>query len=97
MPAVALEGDVCTGHGGYPSRDGVASSESISINGKRVHLVGDYWNTHKSGKSSHSSYLAAGWPTVHINGKEVGYVGAPIACGGTIATGSSNVFVGENE
>ncbi|EFB91544.1 hypothetical protein HMPREF7215_2805 [Pyramidobacter piscolens W5455] len=43
---------------------------------------------------THASALADGWPTVYAEGRRVGYVGAPVACGSTVAEGSPNVFVG---
>jgi uncharacterized Zn-binding protein involved in type VI secretion len=38
--------------------------------------------------------LASGSSTVYVNGKQIGRVGDPVACGSSVATGSSNVFAG---
>nr|DAL27908.1 MAG TPA_asm: Baseplate wedge protein [Caudoviricetes sp.] len=38
--------------------------------------------------------IASGSASVFINGKAAGRVGDPVSCGGTVAEGSSNVFIG---
>jgi len=38
--------------------------------------------------------LAAGSSTVYVNGAQLGYVGAPVSCGSSVASGSPNVYVG---
>jgi len=35
-----------------------------------------------------------GSSSVYINGKAAGRIGDPVSCGGTVAEGSSNVFIG---
>lgn len=43
---------------------------------------------------THASVLADGWPSVYAEGRRIGYIGAPVACGSAVADGSPNVFVG---
>ena len=94
MPEVARLGDVCTGHGWFPSRANVQGSPNVYVNGIPAHRQGDSWATHCCGKSWHSSSLAAGSSTVYVNGAQLGYVGAPVSCGSSVASGSPNVYVG---
>jgi uncharacterized Zn-binding protein involved in type VI secretion len=93
MPAVTRLGDVCTGHGCFPSRPNVSASPNVFVNGIPVHRVGDSWDTHCCGVC-HSSVLASGSATVFANIKQVGRIGDAVACGSTVASGSGNVFAG---
>jgi hypothetical protein len=43
---------------------------------------------------THASTLAAGSATVRANGKQLARVGDPVACGSSVATGSTNVRAG---
>lgn len=93
MPAVCRMGDVCTGHGCYPSRPNVQGSPSVYANGIAVHRQSDAWAAHCC-VTCHASVLAAGSSTVFCNGLQTGRVGDPVACGSHVAMGSPNVFVG---
>lgn len=93
MSGVALLGDVCTGHGCWPSRPNDQASTDVFVNSKGVHRVGDHWAKHKCG-SEHDSTLAVGSSTVFVNSKPVGRIGDRIQCGSFIKTGSSDVIVG---
>lgn len=66
------------------------------VNGIPLHCAGHGWAPHTCPDvpETHASVLADGWPTVYAEGRRVGYVGAPVACGSTVAEGSPNVFVG---
>jgi uncharacterized Zn-binding protein involved in type VI secretion len=94
MSAVATQGDICTGHGCWPPRSGVASS-NVFVNGKPVHKVGDFWNIHCCDGACHPGVIAAGSKGVYINGSPVARIGDSINCGSIIAQGSSNTFFGE--
>ncbi|WP_198468969.1 PAAR domain-containing protein [Acetomicrobium sp. S15 = DSM 107314] len=97
MPAVARLGDICTGHGCWPPRPSIEGSLNVFVNDIPVHRQSDAWGPHTCPDipETHGSVLAEGWPTVFVNNLEVGYIGAPVACGSFIATGSPDVFVGE--
>ena len=43
---------------------------------------------------AHSGNIAGGSSTVYINGRQAGRIGDPVSCGGSVAVGSSNVFIG---
>ena len=67
------------------------------VNDIPVHRKGDAWAAHTCPAipETHASILADGWSNVFVNGREIGYIGAPIDCGSTVATGSTDVYVGE--
>lgn len=94
MPAVARLGDTCTGHGAFPPRASTGGSPNVLINGIPAHRQGDAWPSHCSPNSCHASTLAQGSATVLVNGKQLGRVGDPVACGSTVAVGSANVTAG---
>ena len=64
-------------------------------NGLPWHRQGDAWETHCCFGACHDSVLASGSGTVHINGKQAGRIGDPVACGSSVATGSPDVLCGE--
>ena len=97
MPAVARLGDICTGHGWWPSRPSVEGCNSVFVNNIPVHCEGHAWAAHTcpSLPETHGGVLVSGWNNVYCENKKIGYVGASISCGSSVASGSSNVFVGE--
>ena len=95
MAAVTRIGDLCSGHGAFPPRPSTSGSSNVFINGIGVVTVGDSYAVHcDPTPSCHGSVLAAGSGTVNVNGKALGRVGDPVACGSVVAVGSSNVFAG---
>jgi len=95
MAGVVRLGDVCSGHGCYPSRANTSASNDVFVNNKGVHRVGDSWATHCCGIPCHSGVASSGSKTVFVNGKSACRIGDKVSCGSTMATGSNNVFVGE--
>tara|TARA_B100000700_G_C14371970_1_gene546388 strand:+ start:224 stop:508 length:285 start_codon:yes stop_codon:yes gene_type:complete len=93
MPAVTRLGDVCTGHGCFPSRPSVGASPTVFANGIAVHRQGDGWDSHCC-VICHTSILSSGSGTVFADNKQVGRIGDPVACGSTVAGGSGDVFAG---
>lgn len=94
MPASVRLGDVCTGHPiGFPPRPCSSASPNVHSNGIAVHRVGDAWASHCSGRSCHASTAASGSPNVHANGIPKCRIGDSVACGSSMKTGSSNVFI----
>lgn len=96
MPAVTRLGDACTGHGCWPPRPSTEASPNVYVNGIAVHRQGDGWGPHTcpSIPETHASVLAAGSSTVYVNGKQIGRIGDPVACGSSVAVGSGDVFAG---
>ena len=99
MPPAARLADICTGHECWPPRANIEGSPNVFVNGRAWHRQGDGWAVHccthhDCPHGCHGSALASGSSTVFVNGKEAGRIGDPVACGGTVATGSGNVFAG---
>lgn len=96
MPAVTRLGDMGSGHGCWPPRPNTEGSADVFVNGLPVHRQGDAWAAHTCPPipETHASVLASGSSTVFANGKQVGRIGDPVACGSSVATGSENVFAG---
>lgn len=96
MPAVTRLGDICTGHGCWPPRPSNSASPNVFVNGIGVHRQGDGWAAHTCAAipQTHASVLASGSSTVFANGKQLGRIGDPVACGSSVAAGSENVFAG---
>ena len=65
------------------------------INGIPAGRVGDAYVAHGcSVHPPHTGVIASGSGTVFINGRAAGRIGDPVSCGGAVAVGSPNVFVG---
>lgn len=96
MPAVTRLGDVCTGHGCWPARPSASASPDVYVNGIPAHREGDAWQAHTcpSIPETHASVLASGSSSVYVNGRQLGRIGDPVACGSAVATGSPDVFAG---
>ena len=95
MPKVARKADSCTGHPFYPPRSSSAGSPDVFVNNRAAHRNGDGWSSHcKTIKpfDCHGASLAGGSSTVFVNGKPLGRVGDSVSCGGSVASGSANVF-----
>lgn len=90
-PPVARLKDLCTGHGPCAPRPNIQGSPDVFVNSRPAHRKGDKWAVH----CGHDSVLAEGSSTVFVNGKELGRIGDPVACGSDVATGSPDVFAGE--
>ena len=95
MAAAARLGDLCSGHGCFPPRDGSDAASTVFINGIRAHKYGDPWASHCCPKQGcHPSMIGGGSGTVTIEKAPAARIGDSIECGSVIAQGSSNVFIG---
>lgn len=95
MPKATRLGDNDTGHDACPPTALVSASQDVLINGKGAGRVGDSYAPHGCDvHAPHSGAIASGSSTVFINGKAAGRVGDPVSCGGSVAEGSPNVFIG---
>ena len=95
MPAQTRLGDVDTGHDACPPRPLVTASPDVFVNGKGAGRVGDAYALHGCpAHPAHSGVIASGSSTVFINGRQAGRIGDPVSCGGSVAEGSPDVFVG---
>lgn len=95
MPAQTRLGDNSTGHDACPPVPLVTASDNVFINGKGAGRVGDTYASHSCpAHSPHAGVITSGSSTVFINGRAAGRIGDAVSCGGTVAEGSGNVFVG---
>jgi len=100
MPKAGRLADVCAGHGCFPPTTVASGSGDVSINGKPAARLGDSVVLHacpcpKMPHGIHGRGISAGSSNVSINGKAAARVGDAIGCGGSVAAGSPNVFIGE--
>lgn len=96
MPGSVRLGDLCSGHGCWPPRVNDQGSPNVFADGIPVHRVGDHWITHccvSPPYPCHDSVAAQGSPNVFANGKAKCRIGDAVACGSTMVTGSSTVFI----
>lgn len=97
MPKVTLQGHLCTGHGCWPPRGSIEGEPKFTVGGIPVHCEGHAWGAHTCPAipETHGSVLQAGAPRFTVGGKELGRVGAPIACGSLVAQGFETFTVGD--
>lgn len=99
MPPAHRKDDIGSGHGcHFPPSVATGGSPDVFVNDQKLMRVGDSYEPHActAGHAGpHARALADGSISVFINGKPAGRIGDPIDCGGTAATGSSDVFIGD--
>ena len=94
MPGIVRLGDMCSGHGCWPSRPNDEASTNVFVNNLGVHRLGDHWVTHTC-ESSHDGVASSSSLTVFCNSKGVCRIGDLVSCGSTMVEGSSNTFAGD--
>ena len=87
--------DTDTGHGCWPTRPAVQGSPDVLVNNRPAHRANDMWSVHCCLNACHTGFLSSGSNSVFVNGRQQGRVNDPINCGGTVATGSQDVFIGD--
>lgn len=94
MPRAARLAGICTGHGCWTPRPNDEASPNVFVNSRGQHRQGDHWQVHCCPQipECHDSVLAAGSPSVYVNGR--GSSRGPVACGSAVATGSESLFIG---
>ena len=100
MPAAGRLGDTGAGHGCFPPTPIIAGSGDVSINGKPAARKGDAVLLHAcpcpyKPHGIHGRSISAGSSNVSINGKPAARVGDAIGCGGSVSSGSGDVFIGD--
>lgn len=95
MPNATRLGDNDTGHDACPGTALNSASPNVFINQLGAGRVDDSYVAHGCiVHAPHSGVIAAGSATVFINGRQAGRIGDPVSCGGSVASGSPNVFIG---
>lgn len=88
-------GDMDTGHDACAPTALVSASPNVFINGRAAGRVGDSYASHGCiVHPGHSGNIASGSGSVFINGCAAGRVGDAVSCGGSVAEGSDDVFIG---
>jgi uncharacterized Zn-binding protein involved in type VI secretion len=95
MPSVTRLGDKNTGHDACPAVPLAGASGDVFVNGKGAGRVGDPYAAHACvDHPSHVGNISSGSSSVNIDGIPAGRIGDSVSCGGSVAEGSPNVFVG---
>ena len=95
MPAATRLGDMNTGHDNCGPVPLTTASGNVFINGKEAGRIGDTYASHScKNHPAHNGMLNSGSNSVLINGKGAGRVGDSVSCGGSVAQGSPDVFIG---
>ena len=91
--------DIGSGHGcHFPPSPAIEGSPNVLINGLPAVRFGDSFAPHvcPAHGGLHPRNLVSGSHSVMINGQLAGRLGDSISCGGSVVTGSGNVFIGED-
>lgn len=91
----SFDTNVCTGHGPFPPRKNITSSDDVIINGNGALRQSDGYEPHCVGPSCHPGVVVGGSGTVLINGLPAARIGDAIDCGSFIAQGSEDVLIGD--
>jgi len=95
-PAARL-GDIGSNHGKFPPTPIIQGSPNVFINGRPAARKGDSLLLHTAPKSKpHTRTIAEGSASVLINGRPAARTTDAVDCGGTIISGSGNVYIGDN-
>lgn len=95
MPAATRLGDNNTGHDACPPVPLVTASGNVFINGLGAGRLSDSYASHSCiNHDPHSGSISSGSSTVFINGLAAARIGDSVSCGGSVAEGSGNVFIG---
>ena len=99
MPAVSRLGDMSTGHGCFPPTDMVLTPVTKTFFNGIISGVKDsacQFTTHSCGIVTHPQaerFVSSGAAKTFIEGIAAARIGDDIACGDTIAEGSTNSFI----
>lgn len=95
MSKATRMGDKDTGHDACPPTEMISASADVFINGKGAGRMGDIYAAHGCrDHSAHYGKISGGSASVFINGKPAARIGDPVSCGGNVAEGSPDVFIG---
>lgn len=95
MPAVTRVGDNDTGHDACPPRPLDTGSGDVYVNSNKCGRQSDSYVAHGCiVHPPHTGIIASGSSTVYVNGLQIGRIGDPVSCGGSVAEGSGNVHAG---
>lgn len=88
-------GDNNTGHDACPPVPLVRASGNVFVNGKGLGRIGDTYASHGCpDHAPHSGQISSGSSSIFANGINAARIGDSVSCGGSVAEGSSNVWIG---
>lgn len=97
MPGAGRIADIGSGHGPFPSSPVIEGSPDVSINSRPAVRRRDAVLPHVCGGGApHGRRVSGGSATVNINGRPAARISDAIDCGGTVITGSGDVFIGDD-
>lgn len=82
---IAVNGDMTTGHSGYPPQSVRGTGAIFTIRGVPVVLVGDTHTAPHCNNGCHTGTVVDGVSSCTVRGTQVSYHGAGLSCGDTIA------------
>ena len=95
MPAATRIGDNDTGHDACPPRPLATGSPNVFTNNIPQGRVGDSYPAHSCPDHlPHTGAISSGSSTVFVNNISAARIGDAVSCGGNVAVGSPNVFIG---
>lgn len=89
MPAIAIQGSLCSGHDGFPPRPSVSGQPLFTVNGTPVMASGDAFDFHVKPKNPPHGGVAVGSSKLTINNNPAVMIGDPVSCGSVVVTGQS--------
>ena len=95
MPAATRLGDKNTGHDSCQPVALTSASNTVFVNGKGAGRINDIYASHScKTHGPHVGHISSGSASVFINGRAAARIGDGVSCGGSVAEGSPNVFIG---
>ena len=98
MPAIAIQGGLSTGHGGFPPTNDVGPYTTTAFFGnKPIQLRGKTkYAAHSSGKTTHPTdgrVITNASGTFYMEGSLCAMIGDSISCGDAVGKGSPSAFI----
>ncbi|MBR4904143.1 MAG: PAAR domain-containing protein [Selenomonadaceae bacterium] len=96
MASASRLGDIGGSHDACPARPIITAGDDVFINGRGAARYQDQLAVHSCFiHPPHPGNIAGGSTTVFINGRAAARIGDAVSCGGQLAEGSHNVFIGD--
>lgn len=93
MPAVTVVGADTSGHACFPPQKVIEYCATLYAEGQPISAQGHKVTPHGCPKvPPHGGSIAAGSPTVYVEGRQIGIIGSPVSCGSTVTKGVGTVF-----
>lgn len=94
MTAASFIGSLTSGHGCHPPQTITDGSSDTIINNIGAARVTDPVSVHNCGDNTHGGSVSSGESSVKINSLDAANIGGGVSCGGVVAQGSSDTFIG---